>query len=116
MSTNQMPTQEIHLQLPTSSQVKVSSSETQTVTTVPVTIDGLSNLVQTAAIQIVSQADADQVRLQQQYKCAVQVCNVYIIKNESPKCMYSHNFRTAAPNCMKFGIELVLEERKVLES
>ncbi|KAL1131115.1 hypothetical protein AAG570_012352 [Ranatra chinensis] len=42
------------------------------VTSVPVTLDSLTNLVQAAAIQIVGQAEPEDNRLQQ-YKCAVQI-------------------------------------------
>lgn len=43
-------------------------------TTVPVTVDSLTNLVQAAAIQIVSHSDTEVTRVQQ-YKCAMQVTN-----------------------------------------
>ena len=38
---------------------------------------------------------------------------VYINKNESSKCMYAHDFQTVSPNCMEFGMEIVLAGRTV---
>lgn len=93
VTSTQMPTQEIHVQLQAAAPVKVTSSKPQTLTSipVPVSIDSLSSLVQAAAIQIVqSHPDGDDSRLHQ-YKMQMQPTV------DSQPTEHNYSYQTSVP-------------------